>query len=103
MHRITRVQLFVTCLVDHFYPNVGLATAKVLERLGLKVEVPDGLTCCGQPAFNGGFRDEARRMARHTVDVLSRSDAPVVIPSGSCADMVVHRYSDLLSGDQSYA
>ena len=103
MHRITRVQLFVTCLVDQFFPNVGLATAKGLERLGLKVEVPDGLTCCGQPAFNGGFQDEARRMARHTVDVLSRSDAPVVMPSGSCADMIVHRYPDLLSDDQPYA
>jgi L-lactate dehydrogenase complex protein LldE len=103
MPRVTRVQLFVTCLVDQFFPDVGLATARVLERVGVAVEVPDGLTCCGQPAFNGGFQDQARRMARHTVDVLSRSDAPVVIPSGSCADMIVHRYPDLLSDDRSYA
>ena len=102
MNQVTKVQLFVTCLVDQFFPDVGLATARILERVGLTVEVPDGLTCCGQPAFNGGFQDEARRMARHTVDVLSRSDAPVVMPSGSCADMIVHRYPDLLSGDQGY-
>src|SRR5512136_1099896 len=103
MNQVTRVQLFVTCLVDQFFPNVGLATAGILERLGLTVEVPQGLTCCGQPAFNGGFQDEARRMARHTVDVLSRIDAPVVVPSGSCADMIVHRYPELLADDPAYA
>jgi L-lactate dehydrogenase complex protein LldE len=103
MHNVTRVQLFVTCLVDQFFPDVGLATVRLLERVGLAVEVPDGLTCCGQPAFNGGFQDQARRMARHTVDVLSQSDAPVVIPSGSCTDMIVHRYPDLLSDDPTYA
>jgi L-lactate dehydrogenase complex protein LldE len=100
---VKRAQLFVTCLVDQFSPQVGLATAAILERLGVTVEVPDGLTCCGQPAFNGGFRDQARRMARHTVDVLTRSDAPVVVPSGSCADMIVHRYPDLLADDEAYA
>jgi L-lactate dehydrogenase complex protein LldE len=99
----TRVQLFVTCLVDRFFPRVGDATAAVLERLGLKVEVPDQQTCCGQPAFNGGFTDEAASMARHTIDVLSRSDAPVVVPSGSCADMIVHRYPELLADDPDYA
>jgi L-lactate dehydrogenase complex protein LldE len=100
---ITRVQLFVTCLVDRFFPRVGDATAAVLERLGLTVEVPAGQTCCGQPAFNGGFTDEAALMARHTIDVLSRSDAPVVVPSGSCADMIVHRYPELLAHDPEYA
>jgi len=96
---VSRVQLFVTCLVEHFSPSVGLAAATVLERLGVAVEVPRGLTCCGQPAFNGGFRDEARAMARHTVAVLSRSDAPIVMPSGSCAAMIVHHYEQLLAGD----
>jgi L-lactate dehydrogenase complex protein LldE len=100
---ITRVQLFVTCLVDHFYPRVGEATVEILERLGLEVEVPSDQTCCGQPAFNGGFTDEAAAMARHTIDVLSRSDAPVVVPSGSCADMIVHRYPELLGHDSGYA
>ena len=80
---ITRVQLFATCLVDQFYPAVAEASIRVLERLGLTVEIPRDLTCCGQPAFNGGFRAEARAMARHTLDVLARSDAPIVVPSGS--------------------
>lgn len=80
-----------------------MAAVRLLERLGLTVEVPAGLTCCGQPAFNGGFRSEARTMARHTVDVLSASDAPIVVASGSCADMVVHRYPELLANDPAYA
>ena len=73
-----RVQLFVTCIVETLTPDIGLAAAKVLERLGVAVMVPEGLTCCGQPAFNGGFWDDARAMARRTIDVLSKHDAPVV-------------------------
>ncbi|MCX6549948.1 MAG: (Fe-S)-binding protein [Acidobacteria bacterium] len=103
MTRPTRVQLFVTCLVDRFYPSVGHAVVAVLERQGLDVSVPMDQTCCGQPAFNGGFTDDARRMARHTVDVLSASPDPVVVPSGSCADMIVHRYPELLADDAAYA
>jgi L-lactate dehydrogenase complex protein LldE len=99
---VSRVQLFATCLVDHFHPRVAEATISVLERLGLEVEVPLDQTCCGQPAFNGGFHREATAMARHTLDVLSRSDAPVVVPSGSCAEMIVHRYPDLLAGEPAY-
>ena len=95
-------QLFVTCLVETLIPEVGLAAAEVLERLGVTVVVPQGQTCCGQPAFNGGFWDDARAMARHTIDVLSRNEAPVVIPSGSCADMIQHHYPELLAGDPDY-
>jgi L-lactate dehydrogenase complex protein LldE len=97
------VQLLATCLVDHFYPQVGLAVADILERVGLDVAVPEGQTCCGQPAFNAGCQDDARVMARHTVDVLTRSDAPVVVPSGSCADMLVHHAPALLAGEPHYA
>jgi L-lactate dehydrogenase complex protein LldE len=100
---VSRVQLFATCLVDQFYPSVAEAAVRLLERLGIEVEVPRDLTCCGQPAFNGGFRAEARAMARHTLDVLSRSDAPVVVPSGSCADMVTHRYPELMADQPGYA
>lgn len=102
MTRPVRVQLFVTCLVDRFYPGVGDATAAVLQRLGLEVDVPPDQTCCGQPAFNGGFHDDARAMARHTIDVLSRCDDPVVVPSGSCADMIVNHYPALLADDGVY-
>ncbi len=101
--KIKRVQLFVTCLVDNFFPDVGFAVVEILEELGLTVEFPQAQTCCGQPAFNAGFWDDAREMARHTVDVLSQSEAPIVIPSGSCADMMIHRYPELLADDPAYA
>ncbi len=96
------VQLFVTCLVDSFYPDTGWAVVKILERLGLAVEFPQAQTCCGQPAYNAGLWDDARAMARHTVDVLSQSDAPVVVPSGSCAEMLVHHAPALLADDPDY-
>ena len=96
------IQLFATCLVEAIRPAVGLAVIRVLQRLGIEVEHPQGQTCCGQPAFNAGALEDARAMARHTVDVLSRSESEVVIPSGSCADMVVHQYPALLAGDPIY-
>jgi L-lactate dehydrogenase complex protein LldE len=99
---ISRVQLFATCLVDQFYPQAAWATVAVLERLGLTVEVPLDQTCCGQPAFNGGFEDEARAMARHTITTLGRSPAPIVVPSGSCAEMIVHQYPRLFAGDDTW-
>jgi L-lactate dehydrogenase complex protein LldE len=96
---VPRVQLFVTCLVDRLFPDVGLSAAVVLERAGYEVHVPEGQTCCGQPAFNGGFHAEAREMARYTIDLLSRDEAPIVVPSGSCADMLIHHAPALLAGD----
>jgi L-lactate dehydrogenase complex protein LldE len=101
--RPTRVQLFATCIVDRFFPGVGHATVAVLERAGVKVDVPADQTCCGQPAFNGGFTDDAAAMARQTIDVLSASADPVVVPSGSCADMIVNHYPALLAHDPAYA
>lgn len=97
-----RVQLFSTCLVETIRPQAGLAVVAVLERLGFEVEYPTAQTCCGQPAFNGGAWAEAAPMARHTIDVLARSDAPVIVPSGSCADMIVHHYPELLADDPVY-
>lgn len=87
--------LFVTCLVDHLAPEVGEAVVAVLVRQGLRVTVPKGQTCCGQPAFNGGFTAEAQQMARHTIAVLEQAAGPIVVPSGSCADMLRHHYAEL--------
>lgn len=101
--RPTRVKLLVTCLVDTIYPQVGFAAVAVLERLGLSVEVPRDQTCCGQPAFNSGSWDDARAMARHLIDVFGDDDTPVVVPSGSCGDMVVHQAPHLLQDDERYA
>ena len=100
--RPTRVQLLVTCLVDSLFPDVGFSVVNVLERLGVQVDVPAGQTCCGQPAFNAGSFDDARAMARHLVDVFDRSDVPVVVPSGSCGDMVIHQAPALLADDPVY-
>lgn len=100
--RPSRVQLFATCLVDRFFPGVGHATVAALERAGVEVDVPANQTCCGQPAFNGGFTDEARAMARQTIDVLSACSDPVVVPSGSCADMIVNHYPELFADDAVY-
>ena len=81
---------------------MGLAAVQVLERLGCSVSCPAGQTCCGQPALNAGCVDDARAMARHTLGVLTRSGDPVVVPSGSCADMIVHRYPELLEAEPRY-
>lgn len=97
-----RVQLFATCLIETLRPEAGMAVVKVLEKLGVAVEYPRGQTCCGQPAFNGGAWGDARAMAKYTLDVLSRSELPVVVPSGSCADMLVHHYPELMASDPRY-
>jgi L-lactate dehydrogenase complex protein LldE len=98
------VQLFVTCIVDTLYPEIGEAVVRVLERTGvrrngLRVEFPGGQTCCGQPAFNAGMRLQARSMAIHTIQVFEETPGPVVIPSGSCAAMIRHGYLELFAED----
>lgn len=92
-----RVALFVTCLVDQFFPQVGEATVEVLERVGVRAEFPEGQTCCGQVLANDGFRKEAAELARRFVEVFEPYEA-VVAPSGSCAAMVREFYAELLSG-----
>jgi len=98
----TRVQLLVTCLIDRIFPDTGMSVVAVLERLGLEVECPLGQTCCGQPAFNAGYLADARALSRHTLDVLSKTTGPIVVPSGSCGDMVIHQYGVLFRDDPAY-
>ncbi len=93
-----RVSLFVTCIVDQLYPEVGLAAADVLERLGYAVDFPEDQTCCGQPAFNSGHRREAREVACRCLDVL-RGAEQIVVPSGSCASMIARHYEELFAKD----
>lgn len=93
-----RVSLFVTCIGDQLFPKAGLAVADVLERLGYQVDFPEAQTCCGQPAFNSGYWDEARKVADHFLRVFADSDY-IVIPSGSCCSMVGHHFADLYQGD----
>ena len=95
-----QVQLFVTCLVDALTPHVGRASLAAIERAGRDVDLPVEQGCCGQPAYNVGLVDQARVMAAHTLDVLDRTEGPVVIPSGSCAAMISHHYRGLFSGTE---
>ncbi len=92
------VALFVTCIIDTVFPGIGEATLEVLERAGVHTQFPEAQTCCGQPAFNSGFQDDARAVARHFIKTFERYDA-VVTPSGSCAAMVKHVYPELFAGD----
>jgi L-lactate dehydrogenase complex protein LldE len=92
-------QLFVTCLVDTFFPEVGEATVRVLQRSGVRVEFPRQQTCCGQPMFNAGLRAEARRIAEHTLNVFEAAGGDVVMPSGSCAHMIRYNFPELFSDD----
>ncbi len=89
-----RVSLFVTCLVDQFFPRVGLSMVDVLERIGYEVDFPEAQTCCGQPAFNTGYREEARQVARHFLEVFAGAEY-VVVPSGSCTSMITKHYQEL--------
>jgi len=89
-----RVSLFVTCIVDQLFPKVGMAVVDVLERLGFSVDFPERQTCCGQPAFNSGYREEARQVARHFLDVFKDADY-IVVPSGSCTSMIAHHFADI--------
>lgn len=111
MIRPLRVQFFVTCIVDSLYPAVGEAAVAVLERRGVEVAFPEAQTCCGQPAYNAGFRREARQLALHFLDMFDppspsgrraggEGELPVVTPSGSCAAMVVHGYADLFAAER---
>ena len=95
-----QVQLLVTCLVDVLAPQVGRAALAVLESVGCGVSYPEGQTCCGQPAFNVGLTEEAKEMAAHTLEVLDATEGPVVVPSGSCTEMIVHQYPALFVGTE---
>ena len=97
-----RVSLFVTCVVDLFEPDVGVATVRALRAAGCQVSCPSGQTCCGQPAWNSGFHEEAASVARATLDALEADGADaVVVPAGSCATMVKVFWPELfeLAGD----
>lgn len=96
------VQLFITCILDTFYPEIGQAVIKVLERAGVKVTIPKNQTCCGQPAFNAGMRSQAREMAIQTIRAFEADPNPVVVPSGSCAAMLRYGYPELFAEDQAW-
>lgn len=86
-----KVSLFITCLIDQLCPNIGVATVEVLRRAGCQVVFDERQTCCGQPAFNTGYRKEASKFARRFIEIFESSDAEAIVsPSGSCTAMVKH-------------
>lgn len=92
-------QLFITCIVDTLYPDVGEAVVRVLRRAGVQVGFPPGQTCCGQPAFNAGMWPQAKQMAKHTIRTFEGTGGWVVLPSGSCTAMIRHGYSELFANE----
>ena len=99
---MSTVQLFISCLVDSFYPQTGEAIVNILRRLGIDVEFPRDQTCCGQPPFNAGLRAEARPIVEHTIRVFESTRGDIVIPSGSCAHMIKHGYPELFADDPNW-
>lgn len=98
-----KVSLFVTCIVDQMFPRVGVAVVEVLSRLGVEVTFAAEQTCCGQPAFNTGYRQEARRVALPMLDLFERELNEcdyIVAPSGSCVTMVRRFYHELFEQDE---
>jgi len=91
------ITLFIPCFVDAFYPRAGISMVQILERLGHKIVCPKALVCCGQPAFNSGYWEEARPVALKTLETLRNAEA-VVVGSGSCGAMVKKFYPELFSG-----
>jgi L-lactate dehydrogenase complex protein LldE len=96
---VNTVQLFITCIIDALYPEIGEAVVRVLRRAGVSVEFQPDQTCCGQPAFNAGMRTQARQMAEHTIKTFEKAPGVVVLPSGSCTAMIRHGYGELFDGD----
>lgn len=94
------IALFVTCMVDQLFPHVGMAMVDVLERLGYRLSFPPAQTCCGQPAFNSGYREDARSVAAHFLRVFRDSEY-IVVPSGSCTSMISHHYAQLFDTNSS--
>ena len=92
------VSMFIPCTVDLFLPHIGEAMVSLLQRAGANPVYHRGQTCCGQPALNSGYRKEAKKAAKHFIELFGNDEA-VVAPSGSCVGMVKHHYPELL-GDE---
>lgn len=101
---MTRAQLFITCLGDQFYTSTLRNMTSLLENLGVELIFPPEQTCCGQPLFNNGFMEKTRPIALTMMKAFSKSDAPIVGPSGSCVGMIKHHYKELFEpGTDEYA
>ncbi|MCC3381233.1 (Fe-S)-binding protein [Paenibacillus farraposensis] len=93
-----KVSLFITCLADLFYPEVGKDVVEILEDLGCDVDFPKQQTCCGQPAYNSGYHKETKTAAKHMIETFAGAEY-VVAPSGSCV-MMVHEFPHLFTDNE---
>lgn len=94
--RLDKVYFFGTCLIDLCYPQAGMAGMKLLQREGIQVVYPQAQSCCGQPAYNSGFLEETRKVARQQLKAFPK-DYPIIIPSGSCGGMLKHHYPKIFA------
>lgn len=95
------ITLFIQCLVDSLYPEVGQAMVQLFKNLNIPVDIPLDQTCCGQPAFNSGYRKEAAIAAKRFIKIFEKANV-IVCPSGSCVDMVKHQYPVLFREGSSW-
>ncbi|MCW8902116.1 (Fe-S)-binding protein [Sedimenticola sp.] len=95
--RPEKVYFFGTCLIDLLYPQAGLAGMRLIQREGVQVIFPQDQTCCGQPAWNSGYRNETRAVVLNQIRCFPK-DYPIVVPSGSCAGMMRHHYPEVFKG-----
>ena len=96
------IQLFATCLIDTFYPEVGEAIVNILSRFGVSVDFPSDQTCCGQPSFNAGLRADARQIAEHMLKTFETAPGEIISPSGSCVHMLRVNYPELFADDPAW-
>ena len=89
------MQLHITCLGENFFSNVLRDMVRVLERLGVECEFPEGQTCCGQPFYNSGFQSQTVDLARNWLRAFGQTEGYIVAPSGSCAEFTRHRYPEM--------
>lgn len=94
----TKADLFVTCIIDQLYPQVGVSVVRVLRRLGVELAFPADQTCCGQPLYNSGYTKRARQLGQRVLKSFADSEY-VVVPSGSCAAMMRVFYLDLFQDE----
>ena len=96
--RPQKVYFFGTCLIDLCYPQAGMAGIELIQREGIEVVFPQQQSCCGQPAYNAGFPEETKKVARQQLKAFPL-DYPIVVPSGSCGGMLKHHYPKLFANE----
>ena len=94
-----KIQIFGTCFVDIAKPGITDAMISVLAARGIDSSFPKDQICCGQPAYNVGFYNQAREVAKELIEIFYHTDTPIVSPSGSCVGMIKHGYENLFRDD----